>query len=96
MILTPLQKLPINVCDLGKIIVATGFEWSPKVQKCPIWSHWLRVIPLPTFKLSESSLLDIVQDFKGLSGSFSLASIPMKCPPKLVNDDATVTHLDHF
>ena len=35
MILTPLQKLPINVCDLCKIIVATGFEWSPKVQKMP-------------------------------------------------------------
>ena len=35
MILTPLQKLPINVDDLGKIIVATGFEWLPKVQKLP-------------------------------------------------------------
>ena len=33
MILTPLQKLPNNVGNLGKIIVATGFEWSPKVQK---------------------------------------------------------------
>ena len=25
-ILTPLQKLPKNVRDLGKLIVATGFE----------------------------------------------------------------------
>ena len=33
MILTPLQKLPSNVGDLGKIISATGFEWLPKVQK---------------------------------------------------------------
>ena len=33
MMLTPLQKLPSNVGDLGKIIVATGFEWLPKVQK---------------------------------------------------------------
>ena len=33
MILTPLQKLPNNLGDLGKIIVATGFEWLPKVQK---------------------------------------------------------------
>ena len=33
MILTPLQKLPSNVGNLGKIIVATGFEWSPNVQK---------------------------------------------------------------
>ena len=33
MILTPLQKLPNNVGDLGKIIVATSFEWLQKVQK---------------------------------------------------------------
>ena len=31
--LTPLQKLPNNVGNLGKIIVATGFEWLSKVQK---------------------------------------------------------------
>ena len=35
-ILTPLQKLPKNVGDLGKFIVAKGFEKLPKVQK----SHW--------------------------------------------------------
>ena len=35
MILTPLQKLPNNVGNLGKIIVATGFKWLPKVQKLP-------------------------------------------------------------
>ena len=34
-ILTLLQKLPNNVGDLGKIIVATNFEWLPKVQKSP-------------------------------------------------------------
>ena len=33
MILTPLQKLPYNAGNLGKIIVASGFEWLPKVQK---------------------------------------------------------------
>ena len=33
MILIPLQKLPNNVGDLGKLIVVTGFEWLPKVQK---------------------------------------------------------------
>ena len=32
-ILTPIQKLANNVGDLGKIIVATSFEWLPKVQK---------------------------------------------------------------
>ena len=31
-ILTPLQQLPKNVGDLGKIIVATGCEKLPKVQ----------------------------------------------------------------
>ena len=30
-ILTPLQKLPNNVGNLGKIIVATGFEWLPNL-----------------------------------------------------------------
>ena len=32
MILTPLQKSPKNVRNLGKIIVATCFEKLPKVQ----------------------------------------------------------------
>ena len=31
-ILSPLQKLPKNVGDLGKIIVATGLEKLAKVQ----------------------------------------------------------------
>ena len=31
-ILTPLQNLPKNVGNLGKIIVATGFKKLPKVQ----------------------------------------------------------------
>ena len=32
MMLTPFQKLPKNVGDLGKLIVAKGFECLPKVQ----------------------------------------------------------------
>ena len=39
MILTTLQKLPNNVGDLGKIIVATSFEWLPKVQKIAKSGH---------------------------------------------------------
>ena len=31
-ILKPLQKLPKNVGDLGKLIVSNGFEKLPKVQ----------------------------------------------------------------
>ena len=46
MILTPLQKLPNNVGNLGKIIVATGFEWLPKVQKSP------NLVTLATLNLS--------------------------------------------
>ena len=34
-ILTPLQKLPKNVGDLGKIIVAKGFKSWPKSDKSP-------------------------------------------------------------
>ena len=39
MILTPLQNLPNNVCNLGKIIVATSFEWLPKGQKIAQTGH---------------------------------------------------------
>ena len=39
MILTPLQKLPYNVGDLGKIIVTASFECLPKVQKIAKSGH---------------------------------------------------------
>ena len=39
MILTPKQILANNVGDLGKIIVATSFEWLPKVQKIAKSGH---------------------------------------------------------
>ena len=39
MILAPLQKLPNNVGDLGKIIVTKGFELFPKVQKIAQSGH---------------------------------------------------------
>ena len=38
-ILTTLQKLPMNVGDLGKLIVATGFEKLPKVHKIIQYGH---------------------------------------------------------
>ena len=46
MILTTLQKLPNNVGNLGKIIVATSFEWLPKVQKIARSGHTERTIYL--------------------------------------------------
>ena len=39
MILAPLQKLPKNVEDLGKLIVAKGFKKLPKVQKIANSGH---------------------------------------------------------
>ena len=41
-ILTPLPKLTYNVGDLVKIIVATSFEWLPKVQKIAQSGHTVR------------------------------------------------------
>ena len=38
-ILTPLQKLPKNVGDLGKLIVAKGLKKLPKVQKIAQSGH---------------------------------------------------------
>ena len=38
-ILTPLQKLPNNVRDLGKLIVAKDFKKLPKVQKIAQSGH---------------------------------------------------------
>ena len=43
MILTPLQKLSNNVGDLGKIIVAAGFERLPKVQKIVQSGHTAQI-----------------------------------------------------
>ena len=40
-ILATLQKLPKNVGDLGKLIVARGFKNLPQSPiNRPIWSHW--------------------------------------------------------
>ena len=39
LILTRLQKLPYNLGDLGKKIVATGFEGLPKAQKIAQSGH---------------------------------------------------------
>ena len=37
--MTPLQKLPKNVGDLGKLIVAKGFKKLPKVQQIAQSGH---------------------------------------------------------
>ena len=47
MILAPLLKLPKNVGDLGKFIVAKGFKKLPKVQKIANPGHHVLTKPLP-------------------------------------------------
>ena len=59
MILTPLQKLPNNVGNLGKIIVATGFEWLPKVQKIAQSGH----TTTQAHSFSLSIILSIIYSF---------------------------------
>ena len=44
MMLAPLQKLGNNVCNLGKIFVATGFELLPKVQKIVQSGHIVEAV----------------------------------------------------
>ena len=39
MILTPFKKLPKNVRDFGKLIVAKGMKKLPKVQKITQSGH---------------------------------------------------------
>ena len=58
-ILTPLQKLPKNVADLGKFIVAKGFKKLSKVQNIAQSGHTdiqltlnvqYKFLPIPGFK----------------------------------------------
>ena len=41
-ILTPLQKLPKNVGDLGKLIVAKGFEKLPNLVTLAKTTHFIQ------------------------------------------------------
>ena len=64
-ILAPLQKLPKNVVDLGKLIVATGFEKLPKVQKISQSGH--TVSKLDRYQLGWSrgwTVLPIMNDYQ--------------------------------
>ena len=50
-ILTPLQKLPKNVGDLGKLIVAKGFKSCPKSNKLP---NLVTLLPIELFYVSKT------------------------------------------
>ena len=53
-ILTPLRKLPLNERNLGKLIVANGFEKLPKVQYIAQSGHTVRKPYLLAFNISGS------------------------------------------
>ena len=55
MILAPLQKLPMNVEDLGKLIVAKGFKKLPKVQKIANSGHTASYLELPLHRMAPRS-----------------------------------------
>ena len=48
-ILAPLLKLPKNVGDLGKFIVAKGFKKLPKLQKIANSGHTATYLPTGIF-----------------------------------------------
>ena len=77
MILTPLQKLPNNVGDSGKIIVPTCFEWLPKVQKIAQSGHTPR---RPLFLNNTPTLVA----FTGVTNAHGASSKPAAaCRPPL-------------
>ena len=68
-VLTPLQKIPKNVRDLGKLIV---WKVAQSPMNCPIWSHWVKPIPKNECGLS----------FQGRQNLDSLYSINIHLPNK--------------
>ena len=70
MILTSLQKNSSNVGDLGKIIVATSFEWLPKVQKIAQSGHTGCHLPTVPF-LSHSFFTGLSSDTRKCNLSLS-------------------------
>ena len=59
----PLQKFPDNVGNLGKKIVATGFEWLPKGQKIAQSGHTVpRLVDSSVARFAQ--ILPLWQNFK--------------------------------
>ena len=54
-ILTPIQKLPKNVGDLGKLIVAKGFKKLPKVPKIAQSGHTAFLVPILLRSLNDTN-----------------------------------------
>ena len=79
-ILTPLQKMPKNVGDLGKFIVAKGFKKLPKVQKIAQSGHtaW-HAVHTSSSKMSQKIMIAISIIFNHLSSAaiFSCFTLPV-------------------
>ena len=76
--LTPLQKLPKNVGDLGKLIVAKGFKKLPKSNKSPNLVTLAASDPAPRFnkRFDRIFLLHyFAKSFKEVSLSLSLSLV---------------------
>ena len=96
MILTPLQKLPNNVGDLGKTIVATSFEWLPKLQKLAKSGHtgevpgWGEIVMnylwLQKTSISISYILHI-RECVALSGLKHCAALNRRAVPSTETQD---------
>ena len=69
MILTPLQKLPKNVRDLGKLIVAKGFENLSKFQLFAQSGH-TATVPLILGKFSQKFLFLLFLWWGNFSASY--------------------------
>ena len=91
-ILAPLQKLPKNVGDLGKLIVAAGFEIVAQSPiNCPIWTRWLQTseqhilisvlfrvfqVPIPVFEKAVE--IRAMELFKRKTGKLLSAQLSIK------------------
>ena len=61
--MTPLQKLPKKVGDLGKLIVAKGFKNCPKCKKSP---NLVTLLAAPRLVTLDLKNLPVAQGFEGL------------------------------
>ena len=58
--MTPLQKLPKNVGDLGKFIVAKGFEKLPEVQEITKSGHTAHRVQMAECLLRPTDLCSLI------------------------------------
>ena len=77
-ILTPLQNLPRNVGDLGKLIAAKGFKKLPKVQKIAKSGHTAQHADESTVLWAFSNFKNSVVRTQFCKKTFFVRSVLMK------------------